>query len=181
MEILKIISSYAKARNLQFVVIGGHAVVAHGSSRRTADIDLLVSIDQRTQWIDLITALKYDLGQNDTRFARLIPKMIAQWPIDLMFVPHEDFDKIYKETVPLPIDSVECLVISKQHLAILKLHALKSYQEHRFDKDYTDLTEILRKNPNLFSIQELEAVCLKYASSEIFDRIAKDLKLNHDK
>jgi hypothetical protein len=180
MEILNVISSYAKSRNLSFVIIGGHAVVAHGSSRRTGDIDFLVSINQKNDWIKLITALQYDLGQNDSRFARFQPQTIAQWPIDLMFVAEDVFEKILKDSIVLPIDSISVPVISKQHLAILKLHALKYYQEHRFDKDYTDLTELLRKNPKLFTISELKEACLKYANKELFDRILKDLNLSNE-
>ena len=180
MEILRQISSYATARNLRFLIIGGHAVDAHGSSRRTADIDFLVSIAEREQWIELINCFKYTLGQNDNRFARFHPEQITQWPIDLMFVSEDVFHKLYLDSLALEIDSLAVQVISQSHLVLLKLHALKHYQPHRFDKDYTDLTEILRRNPKLFTIEELKEACFKYANPEIFDRISLDLKLNDE-
>jgi hypothetical protein len=57
---LQIIQERAAAKGLQFVLAGGHAVIAHGHQRATFDLDLIVRRDDRTQWLTLVE----DLGSH---------------------------------------------------------------------------------------------------------------------
>lgn len=59
MEILRTIKAYSESLNLPFVIIGGHAMSAHGVSRQTGDIDLLVPSKDHQKWIELLSKLRY--------------------------------------------------------------------------------------------------------------------------
>ena len=175
MEILRTILAYSESQNLPFVIIGGHAMSAHGISRQTCDIDLLVPSAAHQQWIELLSKLRYTTFQDDPRFARSKPETIAAWPIDLMFVDQSTFDKIYSESFIAEFGYCSAHVASAIHMITLKIHALKTLQEHRSSKDYDDLTKLIKKNKKDISFTTLEGLCIKYASQELFNRIKKDL------
>jgi hypothetical protein len=92
------------------------------------------------------------------------------------YVDQITFDKLYQESVERGFGATQARVVSAMHLAMLKIHALKYYQAHREPKGYSDLIGLLRTGKAVFAEQELRAICERYASRELYDRIEKDLK-----
>lgn len=173
MEILRTISFYTADKNLPFVVIGGHAVNAYGIMRQTSDIDLLVCRDSKDKWHDLMLKLNYEVGHNDDRFARYRAKSIANWPIDLMYVDAETFTKIYHSSKEIAFGEALARTVSARHLATLKIHALKHYQEHRYSKDFSDLDSLLRSGQTGITDIELKELCKRYASETLYEKLTK--------
>jgi len=165
---------------MPFVVIGGHALNALGFSRHTGDLDLLVSLGSKSKWQNLLARLKYVENQSDDRFSRFSPTQIAAWPIDLMYTDDHTFAKLFAASQPKDFGLVCVPVIAPKHLILLKLHALKNYQEHRYAKDYGDLLFLLRQSQGKMSSEELLACCEKYASKALFDKVSKDLGSKHE-
>ena len=159
---------------MPFLLIGGHAVNVYGVSRQTGDVDLVVKLASRERWLELFAKLGYEKGQDDDRFARFMPASLTEWPIDLMFVDDPTFAKLQNESIESEIGPAKVRVVSPRHLATLKIHALKHYQEHRFVKDYTDLLALLRSGRTGISEPELKALCERYATPELFDRLKRD-------
>ena len=52
MNIFEQIAEHAKAAGLNFLLIGGYAVIGHGYPRFTADVDLLIEEKQIAGWYD---------------------------------------------------------------------------------------------------------------------------------
>ena len=176
MEILRTISLYTEGRDMPFVVIGGHAVNAYGISRQTGDLDLVVQRNRKAQWLTLMEKLHYQKGQDDHRFARFRPDTLTAWPIDLMFVDDETFAKFLEQAEEKDFGPTVALVASARHLCTLKLHALKHYQQHRFAKDYADLIALVRGGLAGLSLADLEELCRRYATTELFERLKTDLE-----
>lgn len=158
------------------MLIGGHAVNAYGISRQTGDVDLVAQRSVKEQWLALLKRLKYQVSQSDDRFARFRPETLAAWPIDLMFVDDQTFAKLLADSQVTKIGVATVRVVSARHLATLKIHALKHYQEHRHLKDYNDLVALLRLERTGISESELRALCERYASIDLFDKIKRELK-----
>lgn len=177
MEILRTIQAYAEAQGLRFLVIGGHAVNCFGLARQTGDIDILVERELSDKWREILVKLDYQPGQSDTRFARFRSIHLAAWPIDLMFVESSTFQKMYAESEVFELGVSKVRVVSARHLATLKLHALKVYQESRHLKDYNDLVGLLRAGKAVFEEGEFRDLCLRYASLELFEKVSQELKL----
>ena len=176
MEILRTIAFYTESHAMPFVVIGGHAINALGLSRHTGDLDLLVPLSTKGEWQALLARLRYTERQSDNFFSRFVPTEIAAWPIDLMYVDEATFKKLQGGAVLKDFGLVTVPVVAAKHLAILKLHAMKHFQEHRFAKDYGDLLFLLKHPEGRMTREELEANCLKYASPEVLSRLLADLK-----
>ena len=119
MEILRTILLYVEGKGMPFVVIGGHAVNVYGVSRQTGDLDLLVRLTDKANWLQLMGKLDYERGQNDDRFARFRSSSLAAWPIDLMFVDDQTFDKISSQATEAQFGPTLARVASARHLATL--------------------------------------------------------------
>lgn len=171
MEILRTISLYTEGKDLPFVVIGGHAANHYGVSRNTADLDLLVKLSNKESWLVLMDKLNYLKGHDDSRFARFKGEYLASWPIDLMFVDDSTFEGMYSESETGKFGEASVKVVSAKHLALLKIHALKYFQEHRFSKDFSDLVSLVKSGKTTMTDLELKAACEKYASLELYMKI----------
>lgn len=176
MEILRTIKVYTDEKKMPFLVIGGHAVNAWGISRHTGDVDLMVPLEDKPQWLTLFRILRYEEGQSDDRFSRFRTESLDNWPIDLMYVNRSTFDSIYQETELQEFGDVEVPVASLKHLVFLKIHALKHFQEHRFAKDYSDLVSLLNLGKGALSREELKQACLKYADMKLYEKLISDIK-----
>lgn len=171
MEVLRTIKLFAESHDMSFLVIGGHAVNAYGLSRQTGDLDLLVDRSQSEKWHSLLERLDYSSDQLDERFARYRSQQIASWPIDLMFVDTKTFATMYGESLEVSVGVARVQVISARHLVMLKIHALKHFQEHRYLKDFGDVLGLLRARKAVFSDEELKGLCVKYATEDLYKRI----------
>ena len=180
MEILRSISLYAESKDMPFMVIGGHAVNVYGISRQTGDLDLMVPLRNKALWLELMNKLRYQENQSDDRFSRFRSSRLDNWPIDLMYVDDKTFESIYSDSRDYDFGQASVKVISAAHLMILKLHALKNYQEHRFVKDYTDLQALIRKSGENVESEQFRVKCLKYANEKLYQRILSDLKLQQN-
>lgn len=56
-----------------------------------------------------------------------------------MLVDAVTFKKFYDHSIMQEVGVADIRVVSREHLALLKIHAMKNYQEHRFLKDFNDL------------------------------------------
>lgn len=175
MEILRSIALYVEDKDLPFILIGGHAINAYGISRQTGDIDLLIRSNDANRWQELMTKLKYNTTQVDTKFIRYLSENIAAWPIDFMLVDNETFDKFQSESQFVEVGVANVRVVSRRHLVLLKLHALKVFLEHRFAKDFNDVLLLLKQKETGITAEELEPICLKYATSDLLEKIKREL------
>ncbi|OVE73429.1 hypothetical protein BVX93_01600 [bacterium B13(2017)] len=176
MEILRTLALYSEAKNEKFILIGGHALNFYGYTRQTSDIDFIVPKSHKTYWNGIFQRLKYKCNQDDDRFSRYHPENLIGWPIDLMYVDDETFEKLYNESNKGKIAEIEVQVVSALHLALLKLHSLKHFQEHRFAKDFQDLTWIFQNKIKNISDEELKVFCEKYANIDLFYKLKQVLR-----
>jgi hypothetical protein len=60
------ISVAAREQGLGFLLIGGHAVSAHGYSRKTFDLDLLICRDDSKAWLEMMKELGFHVSMSRT-------------------------------------------------------------------------------------------------------------------
>lgn len=64
----------AKAAGLPFLLIGGHAVVAHGFPRLTFDVDIVVPKSRGPEWKQRFEALGYRCFHENKGFFQLLAR-----------------------------------------------------------------------------------------------------------
>jgi hypothetical protein len=175
MELWEKITGLAERAGLKFVVIGGHAVAAHGYERTTRDADLLVCRDDADRWFQALLATGYSQHHRGTNFIQFNPGAGDPWPLDLMLVNQSTFEKTLAEAELRPYGKTRVPVVSLRHLLALKLFALKNQPSHRVLKDMDDLLNLLQANRVNAKEAWFRELALKYGSLEIYERVAHAL------
>lgn len=171
MEILKIINEYASKEGKAFIVIGGHALNAHGISRTTGDLDLMVARSDCAFWENFLSSLGYTIFQKTSAFIQSKAPSIAAWSIDLMLVDESTMSKALHEAIMYNHGGPVVPTASVSHLLAMKLHALKSNAPHRTQKDLGDLLELIKIKGLPPESREFRQLCLKYANLDVYERI----------
>lgn len=73
MPIFQQLTGAAGKRGLRFLVIGGHAVIAHGYPRTTFDLELLVERERSPEWDALLAELGYRILARQSAFVQFTP------------------------------------------------------------------------------------------------------------
>ena len=173
MGLFQDINSQARQRNLDFLVIGGLAVIFHGYSRDTADLDLLIRKNDRQKWIDLLVALGYSALNEKDAFVQLSPPKQGAWPVDLMLVQDATFDPIFASGVEVEMYDTKLKIPGLEHLLALKLHALKHGHIGRYSKDFLDIEGMVRVNKLDLNSEKIRHIFLKYGTVKIYEQISR--------
>lgn len=173
MGLFQQISSEAKKRKLEFLVIGGLAVNFHGYSRDTADLDILIHRDAREQWLSLFSELGYSLHKEEGAFIQLSPPKRGEWPVDLMMVREATFRPMLNYGREVEMYGMRLLIPTLEHLIALKLHALKHTHAGRFLKDFLDVENLIRVNKVDLRSNSVRQLFLKYGNVELYEKVSR--------
>ena len=173
MGLFQDINDEAQKRSLNFIVIGGIAVIFHGVMRDTADLDLLVRAREKAQWFDLLRLLGYKLRNDRDNFAQLDPPMGGAWPVDLMLVKDETFDKMFKEATDEEMYGTRLKIPILEHLLALKVHALRYGHMVRHMKDRMDVEGLVRVNGLDMKSEKMCEIFRKHGTVELYGQISR--------
>lgn len=109
--------------NVDYVILGGHAVIAHGFFRTTGDVDILVrsSTENAERLLTVMTRYGYTNGEFELDDFTRIPSYLSfsryDGYIDLMtFTPGVTFDECYQNRLILDIHGTEVHFINLREL-----------------------------------------------------------------
>ena len=170
---LEKICESATRSGLPVLLIGGHAVIAHGHPRNTFDIDFVIEVKDQQAWRDLLECLGYTLHAETRTFFQMQPPDERTLPVDVMMVNEPTFSKMLalaKECSALPPDA---RVVSLEHLLALKCHAIKHGHPGRVEKDVDDVIGLVRANQLDVTSADWREIFLKYGPSELYAKLRK--------
>jgi hypothetical protein len=170
-ETLRRIIEAAKARNLPFLLIGGHAVILFGFARNTIDIDLLVSTERRSAWLDLMRELGFRFYHGTGAFAQFEPQDESVTSVDLMFVDDHTWNTLSEAPVTKTLAGDEVRLPRPEHLVALKLHAAKGPDRSKPESDWEDIRHIVHICGLDIGNAEFRAIVLRYGGEEAVHRI----------
>jgi hypothetical protein len=171
MNIFEILDEISAARRLPFLVIGGHAVNAHGYSRVTQDLDILVARERRSEWCAALEAKGFGLSYDGGAFLQTTPPQECRWPLDLMLVNQRTFAEMQAASQEVEMGGRRCRLPCLDHLLALKLHVLKQRLSHRGFKDFMDVLSLVQANKLDVRGDSFRALCEKYGGRDIYERI----------
>ncbi len=170
---LEHIQQKAGELGLEFLLIGGLAVIEHGFARLTTDIDLLVRSRCKDSWKSGLAGLDYCLVNETDNFHQYERPGPASWPLDLMLVNDPTFDGLAAASLPVQVMGAAMRMVSLNHLLALKLHVLKQGKIHRFLDDFSDVLELVKANQLDLQSAEIRGLFLKYGSNELYDKVRR--------
>lgn len=168
---LQLLAQEARRRGVRFLLVGGYAVNAHGYTRKTYDIDLMIRHDDTAAWREIMKVVGYDCFHEQTAFLQFAAPDRPQ--IDLLRVNDHTFSQLLDKSQLRTIAGTEMSVPSLFHLIALKLHAAKDAPPHRRFKDLIDIFYLVDVNRVDVSTDEFRALCTKHGTPEIYADIVK--------
>lgn len=172
MSTLGRVGQAAAERGLPYLVVGGYAVMAHGFSRTTLDLDLLISRGSRQAWTELLAALGYQLWQESSAFLQFTAPP-SELPVDLMVVSDDSFAKLAADAQDAHYEDSVSKVVSLWHLLALKCHAIKHGHPGRVEKDVDDVLRLIEVNRLDVNSDKLRETVLTHGIPELYDKLQR--------
>lgn len=161
----------ASERGLPCLLIGGNAVIMFGYIRNTIDLDLLVSEETRSRWLDLLRELGYRLYHGASAFAQFEPADQSGVPLDLMFVDQGTWEKMAEGATEVELAGERVLLPRPEYLIALKLHAAAGPTRSKPEVDWEDIRQIVRICALDPANESFRALILRYGGEDALIRI----------
>ena len=171
MSLLATIVNEANSKGLRFLVIGGHAVNAHGFSRFTKDIDLLVRREDDEAWETFLVTHGFILHRRESAFTQFHAPAACPWPLDLMLVNDATFDRMWSAAQEVDWNGLPVRMPCLDHLFALKFHALKHGPRARGYKDFLDVMSLADVNGLDVRSDRIRQLCDKYGDAPTDERL----------
>jgi hypothetical protein len=168
---LEFLAATTSKRGLDFVLIGGNAVILSGFARSTADIDLMICTSNRSRWLDAMRDMEYRLFNGNSVFSQFEPVSKNGPAIDLMYVDEKTWSVIHSSAVEKKLGSFSILVPKPEHIVALKLHAAKSPTRSQPETDWEDILQLILVHQLNPKDEEFRALILKHGGEEALEKI----------
>jgi hypothetical protein len=173
---LERICELAARHGLPVLLIGGHAVIAHGHPRNTFDIDFVIEVKDQRAWRGLLKRLGYTLHGETRTFFQMQPSDEQTLPVDVMMVNEPTFAKMLALAKGCSALPPSARVVSLEHLLALKCHAIKHGHPGRVEKDVDDVLGLVRTNELDVTSADWRELFLKYGPPELYEKLQKACK-----
>ena len=167
------IAARAAEINLPFLLAGGHAVITHGHTRNTFDLDLVIRQSDREEWASLARERGYMLHSEGPNFLQFDPPNAQMLPLDLMLMNEETFARLASEAVPAPASAGAARSVSLLHLLALKCHAIKHGHKGRIVKDADDVIRLVQINRLDVRRPDVRDIFLKYGTTDFYEKVQR--------
>lgn len=161
----------ARAKDLKWILIGGHAVAWHGYGRMTEDVDFLICRDQKEDWHSVVESAGYRLIHDGGNFSQWEAPDESTDDLDFMIVNQSTFEKLGYASSDSDLEGIAMRVPKLEHLIALKLHALKGNRSLRVLKDMDDVIRLIEINKLNIQEPEFKAIALNYGGEELFAKL----------
>jgi hypothetical protein len=169
---LKRIAALANEHGLDFVLIGGNAVILSGFARSTVDIDLMICSTMRSRWLDVVREMDYRLFNGTNVFSQFEPIEKGGPAIDIMYVDPKTWETIRLKAVQKHLESFSIMVPAPEHIVALKLHAAKSPTRSKPETDWEDIRQLLEVHALDIEDENFRALILKHGGEESLQKMA---------
>ena len=173
-DVFRRIQQTAFAAALDFLLIGGHAVNAHGYQRTTIDLDILARESQRPGWMRMLDSQGYRLIHETPAFAQFDPPSSEEMDLDLMFVDEATYDKLAAERQMLAVGGAVLPVPGVLHLIALKLHATRTGSRAATGKDFYDIVNLVRVHRIDVADEPFQEIFARYAPEDVQRRLREE-------
>lgn len=146
LELIERLAREAEKRGVEFLVIGGQAMIHHGYERLTMDVDFLSEESARGSWRMILREFGYQVDLETPAFEQF-SKAEPGWPrVDIMFVNAGTWANLSERGEEKPSGRVTVRVPSPSHMVALKLHAASSPQRTEPEKDWNDIFQLVKRH-----------------------------------
>jgi hypothetical protein len=169
-SVLRLLAEISEEMRFPILVIGGHALQAYGVSRQTVDVDVLVSETHAGMLDAALLRAGYSQLIRSEIFARYRHTSMVMADVDVLYVDGDTATRMSAQATRWAVGERTCLVPALSHLIAMKLHTIRSNPQ-REPRDFADIVEIVRANPDSLSQDDLHGLCVKYGPEGEWEKI----------
>ena len=141
--VLSRIGSHLEAEGHPCALIGGLGLAAHGLPRATLDLGLLVPAATQDELIAFMEGLGYETLHRSTGYSNHLHADESMGRVDFVYVRGKTADNIFRSASRTAgPGGVSVLVPRPEHLAAMKVLAMKNDPERRF-QELADIARLL--------------------------------------
>jgi len=170
---LAVLSQCANEQGLPCLLIGGHAVIAHGHPRNTFDLDMVVPKSSVERWRSFVLSQAYVIYREGPTFIQFNPPDDQALPLDLMIVSDATYQQFEAASVEAPLSAAGMRVVCLKHLLALKSHAIRYGHSGRVEKDVDDVIGLINVNRINVAEPEWRELFLKYGPPELHEKLLR--------
>jgi hypothetical protein len=160
-------------RGLRCLLIGGHAVVAHGHPRTTFDLDLVVPRSSLENWRAFAIGAGYTLHGEGPAFVQFNTAAAGGFPLDLMIVSDETFLRLDRASMSVPEPALELRMVCLEHLLAMKAHSIRHGHPGRVEKDVDDVIGLVRANKCDVTQTPWRELFLRHGPPELHEKLLR--------
>jgi len=176
LELIERLAREAEKRGVEFLVIGGQAVIHHGYERMTTDVDFLSEQSAREVWRSILLGFGYEVAIETPAFEQFC-NPVPGWPqVDIMFVNPGTWANLSGEAEAKPSGRVTVRVPSPSHMVALKLHAASSPQRSDPEKDWADIFQLVKRHHLDPNREPFAGLVRRYGGEAALERLKKRSK-----
>ena len=168
-SVLRLLAAVAEQKHIPILLVGGYALQAYGVARQTLDLDILVS-ETHADFVD--AALKgggyAEVARSDI-FVRYRHSSILLADVDVLFVDADTAKRMGEKATHYASGETVHLVPALPHLIAMKLHAMRNNPQ-REPRDFADIIELARANPERLDRDELRSLCGRYGPEGVWGK-----------
>ena len=160
-----------RTQDLSFLVIGGHAVNAHGFARFTRDLDLLICRTDVERWLAVLTAGGYAVAHDGGNFLQLSAAAKDATPVDFMLVNEPTFLQMKAAAKEIQIENLSFPRPLSGPSIGAQIARLETGPSRRGYKDLVDVLSLVDANRIDVRSDKFRSLCDKYGDAKIYERI----------
>ncbi|HMB52089.1 MAG TPA: hypothetical protein VKU40_02150 [Thermoanaerobaculia bacterium] len=141
-RVAETVAEFFTARELPFAVVGGVALHAYGLSRTTYDLDLLTSSEAQAEVVAFLESLGYETLYRSAGFSNHNHPRQEWGRVDVVYVEGDTLQQMFAGVERKPAMGLDLPVPRAEHLAAMKLHALRNDPD-RAAQDFADLRYLI--------------------------------------
>lgn len=169
--IIDIIEDIFRKCGVPCLLAGGFAVNAHGYSRTTFDVDLVIPEEKYPFLSGEFQKEGFKESYRGKVHGRFSGHSQFLTDVDLLFVDSKTFQGLLEASQEKQIGRRYLKVVSLNHLIAMKLHAIKNHPENREFKDLNDIIELIKENRIDVRSRKFKNLCLKFGTEELYQKI----------
>ena len=148
------------------LLIGGTAVQCYGSARFTKDFDCIVAHENEASLSQALHSAGFREFNRSEVVVRYRHLEQPSWVVDTLFCDAATFDQMWAQRRPQRLGVNVLSVASPPHLIGMKLHAM-THNPARMMFDLLDCLELIKRQRETFSRDELVAICDRYGKPDV--------------
>lgn len=174
LELIERLGTEAGKRGMDFLLIGGQAMMHLGFQRFTLDVDFMGQEAAREAWEGILVSYGYALRARTPAFDQYI-HATPGWPqVDVMFVNERTWAKLRGEAEQKAVGRLTLRVPSPRHMVALKLHSANSPRRSEPAKDWADIEALINIHHLDLSDPEFEKLVLQYGGEASMRRLKSE-------